>query len=330
MMKSIKLRKYFFPDDSFAFWRWLPDGIENALEVNIQDVNFKICVHLEYKETSFHDICPENVAHGNHWIRAFFVYITVPVENDSNPVLYHMEPPDEVVSKVASAIQQFETSFYGIVRNEIGQYWLQNSHEIELLSDREILINLQIMNPEEKWVQFCASTISLETPIPSSDELINRERWFQIKELLDNNYKPDLSIVFFRNAQLYLRKNDFRLAIVEACIALERAISKFIPSFITTEIREEYRSALQGDSLSKKVEILLPLLVDGLSVYDKTIETCKDAVNLRNQVIHRSRVKLTEKEIRDSLKAIKSILDKLNPSKFEVVDEDPLKIKNNI
>ena len=285
---------------------------------------------LGYKGTSFHDISPKDVHCGDHYIKAFIVYLEVPVEDDTGPNLYKMEPPVKIVSKVASVFRQFESLLYGIVRNEIGQFWLQNSHEVDLLSDSEILANIRILNTEEKWVQFYNGSIPLKGQIPFPDELINKQRWFQIKELLENNYKPDLSLVFFRNAQAYFRKNDFRFAIVEACIALERAISKFIPSFIATEIRKEYSSVLQGDSLSKKVEILLPLLVDGLIVNNKIIETCKDAVNLRNQVIHRSRVKLTKKVVRDSLKAIKSILDKLNPREFEIVDEGPLVTKRSV
>lgn len=324
-MKSIRLRRYFFTDNPFAFWRWLPDGLENALDITIQNVNFKMCVHLEYEETSDFKISPEDVPRGNHWIKAFLVYLTVPVEDDSDPNLYQMEPPDEVVSQVGSAIRQFEATLHGIVRNEIGQFWLHNSHKIDSLSDREILVNMQIMNPEGEWAQFCGGSISLKSPLPSSDELINQERWLHLKELLESNYKSDLSLVFFRNAQLHLRKDNFRLAIVEACIALERAISIFIPNFIEDEVKEKYNLVLSSDSLSKKVKTLLPLLMDGLDINDETIKTCLQAVNMRNQVVHRSRVRLREKEIEDALQAIKKILDKLNPRKFEIVDEDPWK-----
>ena len=149
-MKSIRLRRHFFPDSYFAFWRWLPDGLKNALDVTIEDVNFKMCVDLEYKETSEFKISPEDVAHGNHWIKALLVYLSVPVDDDSDPNLYQMEPPDKVLSKVASAIRQFEATLHGIVRNEIGQFWLPNSHEIDSLTDREILVNMQIMNLEGK------------------------------------------------------------------------------------------------------------------------------------------------------------------------------------
>ena len=91
------------------------------------------------------------------------------------------------------------------------------------------------------------------------------------------------------------------------------------------EVKEKYNPVLSGNSLSKKVKTLLPLLMDGLDINDETIKTCLQAVNLRNQVVHRNRVRLREKEIEDALQAIKKILDKLNPRKFEIVDEDPWK-----
>ena len=87
---------------------------------------------------------------------------------------------------------------------------------------------------------------------------------------------------------------------MEACIALERAISIFMPNFIEEKTKEKYAPVLSGDSLSKKVKRLLPLLIDGRDIIEETIQTCEQAVNMRNQVVHKSRVRLKEKEIKDA------------------------------
>ena len=324
LMKSIQLRRFFFPNTPFVFWRWLPIGIENALNVDIDGIKFKMCVDLKYKETSVTgEIKPQDVPTTSHWIQAFFIYLTVPVDDATEPKLFQMNPPEELIAKLASAIRKFEALLYGIVRNEIGQFWLSNSHEIDSLSDRETLINMEILNQEKKWVQFCVGTIKAKSPIPRSDILINKERWFQFKNLIENNYKSDLSLVFFRNAEKYLRGDNYRLAIVEACIALERAINVFIKDHLTSKRQSGLRSVINGNSLTKKVKMLLPELLPDDVIDDTVIQTCSDAVNLRNNIIHNSQVRNIELNTKKYLNGIKKILEKLNSRKFRIVNEDP-------
>jgi hypothetical protein len=316
-MKSIKLRKFLFLNKPFAFLKWLPDGLDNALDLNINGINIKTCVHLEYNATSDFKIKPEEISRGNHWIKTFIVYLTVPVKDETDLNLYGMSPPRDLRSNIAIALKQYLSTLYGIVRNDIGQYWIQNSHEIESLEEDEILTNLEVMNPEGNWVQFCVGKVGLMSVILNADYYINKERWLHLKELIERNHRCDLSLVFFRNAQSYLRAGNLRLSIIEACVALERAIAIFMPQFICEEQREKYYPILDGDSLSEKAKQLLPLLKDNQLITDMTVETCVGAIDIRNQVIHRSRVNLVDVDIRNAINSIKAVLDKLNPRLFD-------------
>lgn len=132
MMKTIELRKYLSTKGQVGFWKWLPDGLENALEVEIGDLKIRTCIHLNYSGTSPIKILPDEIHRGNHWIDTFLTYITVPVDDDSDPSLYNTNPPLELQSKIASALREFESTFYGIIRNQIGQSNLANSHEMTL------------------------------------------------------------------------------------------------------------------------------------------------------------------------------------------------------
>lgn len=316
-MKSIKLRKHLYLDKPFAFLKWLPDGLGNALEVNINDINIKTCVHLEYGATSTFKIKSEEVSRSNHSIETFILYLTVPVLDETDINLYGMSPPRDLCSRIAIALNQYLSTLYGIVRNDIGQYWIQNSHEIESLDQDEILNNIQVMNPEGDWVQFCVGKLGLMSIIHGADYYINQERWLHFKELIERNHRCDLSLVFFRNAQSHFHDGNLRLAIVEVCIALERAIAIFMPQFICDEQRKKYEPILEGDSLTEKARQLLPLLKDNQLITDMTVETCVGAIDMRNQVIHRSRVNLVDVDIRNALNSIKAVLDKLNPRLFD-------------
>jgi len=320
-MRFIQLRKYVFLDYSVGFWRWLPDGLSNALEVEINGISIKTCVHLEYGETLSFPMNPEQISGSNSGIKAFFVYLTVPIADETDEDLYNLSPPEELLSSVATALKQHLSTLYGIVRNDIGQYRVQSPHEIQSLDIGQMLINTEIQNLEGKWVGFCVGKICGKSPIPSPDDCIDKDRWFGFKELIESGYRCDLSLVFLRNAESYFYEGNLRLAIVEACIALERAISKFMPQFISSNQKGEYESILNGDSLTEKAKHLLPLTKDDHTVTDTTINACVDAVNLRNQVIHRSRVRLLEGDIGNALNSIKSVLGKLNPRIFHPIAE---------
>ncbi len=317
-MNSIKLRKGLFFDRPVAFWRWLPDDINKEYEVNIEGVRIKACVHLEYEGTSTFKIVDKQM---NYWINGMFLYLTVPVENAADSTLYSLSPPCRLRAFIAGVLQRYIATLYGIIRNDIGQLNIQNSHEIEGLGDHEFLNTVEIMNPSGKWQQFCTGLIALHSPIPTADYCITEDRWLEFKELIEQDYRCDLSRVFYRNAESHLRNGDLRLAIVEACIALERAISKYMPDFIPKNCNEKYLSTLRGESLTDKVKLLLPLIKDENLIFDITVDNCVRAVDFRNKVIHKSYVKLARVDVSEALDSINAVLDKLNPRLFKFLKE---------
>jgi hypothetical protein len=220
MEKSLNFRKYYFIDGAIGFWKWIPEGIDNALEVCIEDAKIKLCIHKSYSETSHHEIKEESIDKGNHFIKTFFMYIDLPYPDIDDDSLYEMNPPAELQTKLADIIRTFSASFYGIVRNEkIGQFELPNSHEIEALRDEQLLNNVEIKNKNGEWTDFRLAVFYGEAPIPLPDTLLDKERWFKLKYLIEKKYRTDLSIVFFRNAQVHLKEHQFRIALIELCNA---------------------------------------------------------------------------------------------------------------
>jgi len=321
-LNKIQLRKGFFPDN-ILFWQWLPDGLENALNVDIDGIKFEMCVHLKYKHTSDLTIDTKAIHNTNHWIKAFFIYLTVPVDDTTDSKLYQLNPPEELKGKIAKAIRKFLSLLYGIVRNEIGQFWLSNYHEIDSLSDGEILLNTEILNQEKKWGFFCVGTVKGISTMPSTDISINKERWFQLKDLIEQVYKSDLGLVFFRNAEKHLKDYNLRMAIVEACIALERTINVFIKDHLSSEKYSELKPVIDRNSLTDKVnKLLFELLPDNI-INESVIETCSEAVGVRNNIVHNSQVRnIDYKKVKNYLNAIKRIIHKLTPRKFSIFDEN--------
>lgn len=319
-MDIIQLRKHFFLESAFVFTKWLPTFPEFALDITIDEINLVCYVDLNYTDTSeVGDILENEISRTNFRIITLFVLLNVPVENASDKSLYEMNPPSCLLTKVAQALRKFESSIYSIVRNDIGQYWLPNSHEIDALSDEEILTGVQIRH-EEKWRQFCIAVIKGKSYIPEQDIHINSDRWIQLKNLIEENYRCDLSMVFYRNAQKYLKEGNSRLAMIEVCIALERAINVYINDHLSIELKTEFNSIIKGDSLTEKVEKLLPKLLPDDFIDETVIKNCIEAVNLRNKIIHRCQVKDTDLNANLYLKEIKRILDKLIVRKFSKIN----------
>jgi len=320
-MGYIKLRKYFFLESSIAFFKWLPTLQNDILKITIDDITLEIFIEIKYKETSDFGVIEENkISMSNHWIKTLFIILNVPVDDASDNSFYELNPPPSILSKVVKTLRHFESSFYSIVRNDLGQYWLPNSHEIDSLKDEQILTNIQIFH-SGKWIQFCRDIILGESNFPIPDIQINQERWYQLKELITNRYRCDLSLVFYRNAEYYLRHKNFRVAMVEVCIALERAINTFIKNHMDEAAQMKLSPILNGNSLTDKVNELLPFLLPDDVIDNKVIDNCSDAVNLRNNIIHNSQVKIDKEKVSLYINEIKKILDKLNHRRFKKILE---------
>lgn len=320
-MDTILLLNEIHTNRSICFWRWLPINEKDPLEVTIDSMRFRLFVNLKEMDSVFPPVEMDQIPRGNHWVNRIMVTIEVPVDDASNSIWYSMNPPVEFLSRIAKAWRVLESSFYAIVRNEIGQYWLPNSHEVEGLSDMELLTGMRIKQANGQWKQFCRGLVSLDSPIPSKDEMVDSQRWHLMSELIKKNYKPDLSLVFLRNAQKHFRLKEYRIAIVEGCIALERAILHTASLLMSEAERDSLSAVLCNDSLTDKVNSILPILMrkKGKAAFDPMY--CASIVNTRNQIIHKARVRLDEADARKQIKELAIIVRILNDRIFKEITE---------
>ena len=330
LMQKVLIRDDLSHQSGIGFWCWLPYTQSDALVVEINGIQISLSVNIEHSGTSLHNIKIEDIPKGNHWIQTLIIHLEVPVENENDAGLYNMNPLPDLEQKIADTLRSFKSRFYNIIRNEMGQFWLPNSHHIDALSDREILTGTRIKAPNGKWIQFCPGLISMNSMIPRSDLLINEARWKKLKKLIEMNFKPDLSMVFLRNARQHMADEEYRLAFVESCIALERAISIFLVERIPKENRQSSKVTLDGDSLKDKVHHLLPYLIDEIEINQQTILRCEDAVNLRNRIIHKAQVKIVKETANLLFCELEKVVRNLNESKFNRLEEDPWTKKNSV
>lgn len=321
-MKYIQLRKILFLDKDIAFLRFLPKNREDALRVAIGGIEFTAYVDLRAKGSTVGDVKEDEIPRGINRVLRFVVDIKVPVIDPNDPIWYKMDPPTQTIQELASAWRAFEANLYGIVRNELGQYWLPNSHEIESMPDRDLLVNLAIFDPEtNQYRQFCTGSVTFESRVPNLDWLIDSDRWKKLGTYIEAGYKPDLSLVFARNARSYLRQKEYRLAVVEACISLERAIAKAAPIVLSDQQMQQVNRFLSSDSLNDKVKEVLPLLMINKGEVDFDYNQCAKAVDLRNLVVHKACVNINQREATLAVSEIERIVRILNDRIFFEITE---------
>jgi hypothetical protein len=117
-------------------------------------------------------------------------------------------------------------------------------------------------------------------------------------------------------AQSFLQQENYRMTVLEAVIALEIAVSSTIRKKSKEEgiSEDDIENFLIDVELSQCLKVVLRLLIsEGLPSKD-VLSGCKGAIRIRNDVVHRARSSVTQKEAQDAVSNIQMFIEHVKSS----------------
>lgn len=133
---------------------------------------------------------------------------------------------------------------------------------------------------------FILSTLDQETPeLRVSD-------WPDIEEAIQDKIEPSPEKEFVTNAIEFLRKSNFRMALLESVICLEIVITQYMRAFLSVRKDipnnriEKFLTPQLG--LSSRLSCLLDLTLSREDLNKINIQKILQAVNWRNHIVHKT------------------------------------------
>ena len=152
--------------------------------------------------------------------------------------------------------------------------------------------------------------------MPNYNESIDENKWKKIQGLIINKYKSDLSFVCISNSKEYFWNGNFRMALIEAVIALERALYNNLENYLDENDLVNCKHYFNNNSLTDIVKNVLPLAKDKLNISDNLIKVCLNAVNDRHLIVHKTCVNLNREKVKNYISTIDQIITKIVHKEF--------------
>lgn len=137
-----------------------------------------------------------------------------------------------------------------------------------------------------------------------------------IKKILLTEEEPPLYVELLLNAREFAAKEDFRLAIVEGCIALESFLYTFLEQKLKKKrfTKEAIKQLLGGKKVSyllkKTFKLAFSKTFDQIDqrLWLKWADSRNGVMKLRNDVVHRGKRDISESEGLNALETIEKII----------------------
>jgi hypothetical protein len=110
-------------------------------------------------------------------------------------------------------------------------------------------------------------------------------------------------------AKSFLEQHNFRLAILEAVIALEFAVSSIVRNLAKKKgIRENKVEHIVGLGLSKVLDLALGFMAPSALPSIDVVLACKKANRIRNDIVHRACLTVSGEDAQEALRGIESFI----------------------
>jgi hypothetical protein len=227
-------------------------------------------------------------------------------ENGRKPLLLGDVPPRKKSKEIAL---RFLNRFIEVVRYITEEYWLEPIRYQDTLS-LEILYSDGIKEWPAGHVFLDTGTggvmISNRPPFQTTKEKLEH-----VKEFLLYEKEMEIDKILILNAKDAALKEDFRLAILEAVTALEVVLYKFIRiKGKQLDInRKELDEYIIKVGLTGNFKVVLKMLTGGMEIIEKeTMELCKGAIKIRNNILHEGLMKVSSIDTEKRIIAIEKMI----------------------
>lgn len=213
-----------------------------------------------------------------------------------------------------------------IVRNERGQYWnlpIPNEEGNEMSFFVSSKAKVKSSNfPFVPWHPPLGYTIICN--MESSERFIHEEDWAMIQEKLSKNQSNTLIKEIIVYAEQLLAEGHIQSALILSVVSLELSLSSFLKNphlELKVESVKDIRGDLEIQNLKKlheklglrgSIAVLLPLILAEDQFPPDLIRICREAVEVRGNIVHHGQRKLDSAKIREYIGGIRSAIEILS------------------
>jgi len=206
--------------------------------------------------------------------------------------------------------------FISYARNVKGQYWLN-----AISPSKNNLANLNniwrakasIGDKEFRWFPSDTKRIKFEFVL-DHDTALHPEEWDEINTFVSSDSRSNIIFELLANSQYLMRQGHRRSSIIESVTALEVAVSDFTKSPKIDEINiAKYKSRIDTKNIgnqskhlgfSGSLRYLVPLLLNSDELDDQVLSKCFQAIEIRNNVVHKGQRDVAEDLVKEIVGAI--------------------------
>ena len=229
-------------------------------------------------------------------------------EEGRTPLLIEGEQPR---MKAKETVIHFLNRFIDAVRYSTQQYWIEHVRYQDLSSySVSYWDGKQSVQAVKKFIDLGVGGIkvSLANPFQVEPEIESN-----LRDLLLHERPLDLGKMLLLNSKDACLQEDFRLAIIEAVIALEVVLYNFITvRGKAIGLSKEKLELIKKVGLTGKINRELKKLTNGLEqIDDGTLNECTAAITMRNGILHRGLTDVASTDTEKRILAINRMVDYL-------------------
>jgi hypothetical protein len=325
-----------------VFFQWLPLGPENGIRLCRGDL--ELVLWLDVKSVQWAGEVAEEDIHNHINLTADRIYADITATMDDVELLSYMPVRDfsrqpmeeeeplaeryqthgrEVFSLLADGVNRLLT----FIRVEKGQFWL-NPLEIDLdrMASHSIEFEAKAKVDSGPWFRWQPTLPEFRVGVPIFREAPPRyltpTDWPEAQAFVSAEGPPNLPRQLLAAAEAFADAGSERVALTEAVTALEVAVSQFMDSpKADYQLSDPLRSRLGLESLKSlkkrqrslmaSVSFPLPILFDSDTLTSETLDTCREAIRRRNQVVHDGLLYIAPNTCRRFLSGIRNFCEVL-------------------
>lgn len=198
------------------------------------------------------------------------------------------------------AMEYFER-FLRYCRARTGQYWIDFKETIEP--------HVSYVDEVGQKHRYGTLVVEIEGGEPPS---LDNGSWEVIYQDLVASTKVPFYEELLLEAKLYRRHHDYRMAVVSAAMSIEAITSRYLKERLTQKLVDANRTSdTQVNRFLSAVSNRL-LVTVGLGLFSrverKVLEDCRDALDLRNKILHGEKKSVSREEANLAISGLESLV----------------------
>ena len=331
---SLHLRVDLPFEESVMFSGFLPETEADWLHLVLREGKYRVSVHLSDRRKQLSNVtdAPQDPKELEHYMTLFSSSLSVEIEarqvdGDVVNALEAAKPTEKTEAfarEVYEVVLEVHNGLVSYFRNIAKEYWLK-----PLAPDprnyRQFVRHrwgLSWLDSGDEWQRFPFTRTSTGHLTARMLEWgVDRDRWREVGPFIERGARAAMRDVLISNSLEHLSERNGRLAVVEAVIALEAAVKVLLPQVVLRRLGleeiEGVRLEQVLDGLVRKAglwtvtEVGVELIWTEAGLTREDVDTVRDAINVRHQVIHDPRREVDISDAYEYVGGVRRFIDAL-------------------